>query len=154
MKLPVLSAPSRGAGCVARHAAVVPLGDNRGDAELIVSGCQLPRVQFGVEAKLAELVAEGLGPESIRERLQSWADGGSPCDMKFANPEDRLPYHEAMEAEIAFYTGGVAGDDENMIFLIELIRDNPDSYRRVNQRLRLMLLLCLLVLNIIVWVVL
>ena len=103
MELPVLAAPARGEGCVNRFVETVNLGGELGEVQLIVSGCQMGRFTLGIEAKLAEVRGSGLGRDAMQEQLQSWIDGGSPCDMPFADPGDRLPLAQALMEEMRYF---------------------------------------------------
>lgn len=140
-QLAVLTPPARGKGCVNRFVETVDLGEGLGQVQLIVSGCQMPRFVAGIDAKLAEVRGSGLERDAMREELQSWIDGGSPCDMPYADPEDRLSDEEAMAAEMAFFASRMGvnippGTDLPPIVVFTMLASTPGMFESPYPRRR------------------
>ncbi len=81
-----LPAPGRGFGCFVRRTEAIEVCGVH--MQVIVSSCKLARWKAESATKGEELFALGLGGDELRGALQSWIDGYSPCDFRFALRED------------------------------------------------------------------
>ncbi len=156
MQLPVLTAPQRRqAGCVDRSVAMLDLGPDLGKVEIIVSGCQSSRLHRELRTKVEALREEGLDRGAMQVRLQSWIDGGSPCDQPLADKCDRLPVEIAMEAEFAHILLGIRTGDwegDNSAGMVASLRPiespppPPSSWAKVRRSSNVWFLFSVLVL--------
>lgn len=139
MQLTVLEPPARGEGCVDRGVETVDLGGELGQVKLIVSGCQQRKFDAGIQAKVAELRAQRLPRDEMQRLLQSWIDGGSPCDMPYADPGDQVPFWQAMAAEAEHYGGRSGAGPPGMpppMILFEMLGLGPEYQAQLRARRR------------------
>lgn len=131
MQLSVLGAPERGPGCVARRTHSVDLGDGLGRVELLVSSCQMQKYTSGIGARVAAERLRSKDPEMIQQALQSWIDGDSPCDAKFARPEDR-----GSDDDEDDHDGPISPEEEMAVLMVVFGVPSPEEVEALHKKAR------------------